>query len=114
MAIIDQHTKSDLSLDGTRGFSKREFGYVAPGEPVVPYTPDNKLHKLYSIYTTPTIKVVDFNGSIPVRPESTLDELDAKAPKNLQAGKEGSVVSQIYKSSTGSKYKDLGPKDGRY
>jgi hypothetical protein len=114
MSIKDQATKSGLSLDGTRGFSKREFGYVAPGEPVIPYAPTNKLHNTYSIYTTPTIKVVDFNGSIPVRPESTLDELDLKAPKNLQAGKDGSVVSKIYKSSKGNNYKDLGPTDGRY
>jgi hypothetical protein len=114
MSIIDQHKKSGLSLDGTRGFSKREFGYVAPGEPVIPYLPTNKLHNTYSVDSKPSIKVVDFNGSIPVRPESTLDELDAKAPKNLQAGKEGSVVSKIYNSSKGNNYKDLGPTDGRF
>jgi hypothetical protein len=109
MSIKDQATKSGLSLDGTRGFSKREFGYVAPDATT------NKLHNTYSIYTDPKIKVVNFNKETPpIRPESTLDELDLKAPKNLQAGKDGSVVSKIYNSSKGNNYKDLGPTDGRY
>jgi hypothetical protein len=100
MAIIDQKNKSNLSLDGTRGFSKREFGYVAPDATT------NKLHDKYSIYTDPKIKLVDFNGSPVVRTESTLDELDKMAPKNPAATQ--------YKSSTGNQYKDLGPTEGRY
>lgn len=100
MAIIDQHTKSNLSLDGTKGLSKREFGYVAPDATA------NKLHNTYSIYTDPKIKLVDFNGSSAVRAESTLDELDSMAPKNTAAVQ--------YKSATGKKYKDLGPTEGRY
>jgi hypothetical protein len=40
--------------------------------------------------------------------------LDVNAPKNTRAGLIGSVVSQIYKSSTKQGYKDKGPKNGRY
>jgi hypothetical protein len=100
MAIIDQKDKSNLSLDGTRGFNKREFGYVAPDATA------DKLHNKYSIYTDPKLKLIDFNGSSDIRPESTLDELDKMAPKNTAATQ--------YKSSIGNQYKDLGPKEGRY
>ena len=100
MAIIDQLGKSNLNLDGSKGLSNRTFGYVAPDATI------NKLHNKYSIYTDPKIKLVDFNGSSAVRPESTLDELDAIAPNNTQA--------QQYKSSTGKRYKDLGPAEGHY
>lgn len=100
MAIIDQLKKSNLNLDGGKGLANRTFGYVAPDATT------NKLHNKYSIYTDPTIKLIDFNGSPAVRPESTLDELDKIAPNNPQATQ--------YKSAAGRQYKDLGPTDGRY
>ena len=40
---------------------------------------------------------------------SKLDEMDTQAPNLQRVG----VVSQVYKSR-GRRYKDLGPKDGRY
>lgn len=100
MAIIDQLGKSKLNLDGVQKLSNRTFGYVAPDETT------NKLHNKYSIYTDPAIKLVDFNGSSAVKPESTLDELDKIAPSNPQAVQ--------YKSASGRQYKDLGPVEGRY
>jgi hypothetical protein len=100
MAIIDQFKKSNLSLDGSRNLSSRTFGYVDAASTV------DKLHNKYSIYTDPKVKLVDFNGSSAVRAESTLDELDPIAPVN-------SAATQ-YKSSTGRRYKDLGPGEGRY
>jgi hypothetical protein len=106
MAIINQKDKSKLGLIANR-LEARKFGYFAG-------TATDKLHNQYSIHTNPEVKLLNFNGSPKVRPESTLDELDLKAPKNLQAGKDGSVVSKIYKSSKGNNYKDLGPTDGRY
>jgi len=42
-----------------------------------------------------------------------LDELDVNAPNNTQAGL-GGVVSQVYKSSPGRQYRDLGPPNGRF
>ena len=45
-----------------------------------------------------------------MKAESRLDELDRRAP-NLTTG---GIVSQVYKSTTGRTYKDLGPADGRY
>jgi hypothetical protein len=41
---------------------------------------------------------------------SQLDELDINAPGLKPVG----VVSQVYKSKQGRRYKDLGPKEGRY
>jgi hypothetical protein len=41
---------------------------------------------------------------------SNMDELDPIAPNLSPVG----VVSQVYKSKTGRRYRDLGPIDGRY
>ena len=35
-------------------------------------------------------------------------------PKNLQVGTATSVVSQVYSSATGKRYKDIGPAGGKY
>jgi len=56
------------------------------------------------------LKDFNINGVTTVPAESRLDELDRRAP-NLTAG---GIVSQVYKSSRGRQYKDLGPRDGRY
>ncbi len=98
MAIINQKDKSKLGSIGN-GFSANKFGYFAG-------TATDKLHNQYSIHTDPKVKLVDFNGSSKVRQESTLDELDQKAPRNPR-------IKQ-YKSRPGRKYSDLGPADGRY
>jgi hypothetical protein len=78
----------------------------------------SKLQYTYSVDGNPNERIVDFNraalgGVTSVKVPSTLDELDPKAPNNLQAGN-GGVVSQIYKSAPGRNYKDLGPQPGRY
>jgi hypothetical protein len=98
MAIINQKDKSKLGLIANR-LEARKFGYFAG-------TATDKLHNQYSIHTNPEVKLLNFNGSPKVRPESTLDELDPKAPRNPRA--------KQYKSKSGRKYSDLGPTDGRY
>ena len=123
MAIIDQLSDSTLSLQGN-GFNpsptQADWGYPS----VTPYAPadlmpeSSKLHNEYSVNGAPRVYLADYNrlalgGSTTVKPPSTLDELDPIAPRNLQAGM-GGVVSQIYKSATGRKYRDLGPQPGRY
>lgn len=107
-----------LSLIGN-GFnpsrSKPAFGYVDPTANLDPRA--SRLQRTYSVDSDPKVRIVDFNKSpypsyLPS--ESTLDELDLRAPKNTKAGAKGSVVSQIYKSKSGRRYKDLGPAEGRY
>ena len=98
MAIINQKNTSKLGLTAN-GLSANKFGYFAG-------TATDKLHNQYSVHTDPKVKLVDFNGSSKVRTESTLDELDPKAPRNLRA--------KQYKSKAGRKYSDLGPTEGRY
>jgi hypothetical protein len=98
MAIINQKDKSKLGLIANR-LEAKKFGYFAG-------TATDKLHNQYSIHTNPEVKLLNFNGSPKVRPESTLDELDPKAPRNPRA--------KQYKSKSGRKYSDLGPTDGRY
>jgi hypothetical protein len=61
------------------------------------------------------LRIHDYNraalgGVTSVRPPARLDELDNNAP-NLSPG---GVVSQVYKSPIGQRYKDLGPQEGRY
>jgi hypothetical protein len=107
-----------LSLAGN-GFNPQKgspaFGYIDAANTLDPAL--SKLQNTYDINSNPSIRIVDFNKTqyksyLP--PESQLDELDINGPKNLRAGKLGSVVSQIYKSKTGRQYKDLGPVEGRY
>lgn len=113
MPIIDQLSKSTLSLAGN-GFnpqtSQPAWGYVDASANLDPSA--SKLQNTYSVDSNPTVRLVDFNknGVTTMKAESTLDELDPKAPKLTPRG----VVSQAYKSSAGDKYKDKGPKDGRY
>lgn len=123
MSVLDQLPNSTLSLVGNNfnaSPTQASWGYPA----TTPYTapdimPENsKLHNEYSVNGVPRVYIADFNrlalgGSTTVKPPSTLDELDPIAPRNLQAGM-GGVVSQIYKSVSGQRYKDLGPQPGRY
>ena len=114
MPVLDQLTTSGLSLDGTRGFSSRTFGYFPAPSPIESAVA-TALHRDYSALNNPSrIYVKDFNGSTFNKPSSNLDETDPIAPNNTQAGLVGSVVSQIYKSTSGQTYKDKGPIGGHY
>jgi hypothetical protein len=123
MSVLNQLPDSTLSLQGN-GFSpsptQADWGYPT----VTPYAPadlipeSSKLHSEYSVNGNPRVYVADYNrlalgGATTVKTPSTLDELDPIAPRNLQAGL-GGVVSQIYKSPSGQRYRDLGPQPGRY
>jgi hypothetical protein len=124
MSLVNKIKDSKLSLEGN-GFNVKlteaAWGFQNPNITATGLNPlDPKLSILQntnSVNSTPTTRIVSFNKTTyaPFLPkESKLDELDVNAPTNRQAGFVGSVVSQIYKSATGKKYKDLGPKDGRY
>ena len=124
-SIIDQLQNSLYSLQGN-GFnpvsspantSNPSWGYS--NSPLLPDPANSELQNTYSVDGLPKEQIIiDFNraalgGITAVKPPSQLDELDYDAPNNYQAGN-GGVVSQIYKSSTGRRYKDLGPSEGRY
>jgi hypothetical protein len=116
MPILDQLTTSTLSLNGN-GFNPQRnsaaWGYIDSTKNLDPA--QSKLQNTYDVNSMPNVNLKDFNknGKTVVPAESILDELDPRGPKNLRVGG-GSVVSQIYKSAPGQKYKDKGPKDGRY
>lgn len=118
-SVLDQLPKSTLSLQGN-GFNPQNnqplWGYSDSTNELDPSL--SKLQYTYSVDGNPNVKIVDFNraalgGVTSVRTPARLDELDPNAPSNTQAGF-GGVVSQIYKSSQGKRYKDLGPAEGRY
>jgi hypothetical protein len=131
MALQDKLGDSKLSLKGA-GITEPtlktpSWGYKDPKfvidtkNPLNPLDPIlSSLHNTYDVDSKPAnVTIVNFNKTeyksiVPT--ESKLDELEtsALAPKNLQVGTATSVVSQIYKSSTGQKYSNKGPKDGRY
>lgn len=80
-----------------------------------PYS--SKLQNTYSVNGNPNVRIVDFNrlslgGSTTqgLGTPSKIDELDTNAPNLTPVG----VVSQVYKSTVGRQYKQLGPRDGRY
>ena len=114
MSVLDQLTQSNLSLDGTRGYSDRKFGFTPAPSPIS--TADaTALHRDYSAFDNPkNVKVADFNGTFVTPQPSKLDETDPNAPKNVAAGAAGSVVSQIYKSTAKQTYTDKGPVGGHY
>jgi hypothetical protein len=119
-SVLDQLPESQFSLVGN-GFNAQ------PNSPAWGYQSDNnnsldpalsELQSTYSVDGNPNERIVDFNrsalgGVTSVKAPAQLDELDPNAPNNLQAGM-GGVVSQIYKSASGRKYRDLGPQPGRY
>jgi len=124
MSLENKLKDSKLSLEGN-GFNPQpktvSWGFQNPNVAAPLNSLDPKLSALqytYGVDTNPAnVKIVSFNKTQykPYLPtESQLDELDKNAPKNNNAGRVGSVVSQIYKSSTGQKYSNKGPKDGRY
>jgi len=99
MGLLDKLKSSILGLKGEK---PQQFG-VNP-------VPPNSLHNLYSTEGQPNITWRTISGTGMKPPPSQLDELDANAPNLQNVG----IVSQIYKSKTGRRYKDLGPKEGRY
>lgn len=120
-SVLDQLSTSTLSLQGN-GFNPTQnspaWGYQAPGSNNTLDPALSELQNTYSVDGNPNEQIVDFNrqalgGVTVVKQPSALDELDPNAPTNFQAGT-GGVVSQIYKSAPGRKYKDLGPQPGRY
>jgi hypothetical protein len=119
-SVLDQLPASTLSLQGNRltaNPSSPAWGYQAPGGTLDPAL--SQLQNTYSVDGIPSERIVDFNraalgGVTAVKPPATLDELDPNAPNNFQAGSPGGVVSQIYKSKPGRRYKELGPQPGRY
>jgi hypothetical protein len=118
-SVLDQLPVSTLSLVGnnlTANPQSPAWGYPdASGE----LAPDlSSLQYTYSVDGDPNVRIEDYNraalgGVTSVRQPAILDELDPNAPNNFQAGN-GGVVSQIYKSSPGRNYRDLGPQPGRY
>jgi hypothetical protein len=118
-SVLDQLPNSTLSLQGN-GFDPQNnqpaWGYQSPLGTLDPAL--SELQYTYSVDGNPNERIVDFNraalgGVTTVRPPARLDELDPNAPNNTQAGM-GGVVSQIYKSLVGRRYKDLGPPGGRF
>ena len=125
MSLENKLKDSKLSLEGN-GFNPQlktpSWGFNNPTvDPAVLNPLDPKLSALqytHGVDSKPKdVKIISFNKTQykPYLPEeSKLDELDVRAPKNGRAGGTGSVVSQIYKSSTNQNYKDKGPKNSRY
>lgn len=118
-SVLDQLPNSNLSLQGN-GFNPQNnqpaWGYQSPLGTLDPAL--SELQYTYSVDGNPNESIVDFNrtalgGVTTVRPPARLDELDPNAPNNTQAGM-GGVVSQVYKSSPGRQYRDLGPPNGRF
>jgi hypothetical protein len=105
MPLLDKLPTSTLGLAGLKPAT---FG-------VDPIPPDS-LHapigsNIYSVNGVPNVTWRLIKGNLSMKPQpSGLDELDANAPSLKPVG----VVSQVYKSKSGRRYKDLGPKEGRY
>jgi hypothetical protein len=100
MGLLDKLKDSILGLGGAK---PQNFG-VNP-------VPPNSLHNLYSVDGNPDVSWRASNTKLNMKPQpSTLDELDPNAPSLQPSG----VVSQVYKSKSGRRYKDLGPTEGRY
>jgi hypothetical protein len=101
MGLLDKlSTVGTLSLKGAK---PANFG-VNP-------VPPNSLHNLYSVDGNPDVTWRLINKNLPMKPlPTTIDELDPIAPNLTVSG----VVSQVYKSKQGRRYRDLGPAEGRY
>ena len=100
MSLLSKLKDSILGLGGQK---PQQFG-VDPNPP-------GTLHNLYSVDGNPDVRWRTSNGNLGVKPQpSNLDELDSIAPNLNPVG----VVSQVYKSKSGRRYKDLGPVEGRY
>lgn len=93
-------TQGTLSMKGAK---PANFG-VNP-------VPPNSLHNLFSVDGNPDVTWRLIPKNLPMKPPpSRMDELDPNAPNLTPTG----VVSQVYKSKSGRRYRDLGPTEGRY
>jgi hypothetical protein len=113
MSVLDQLTQSNLSLDGTRGYSNRKFGFTPAPSPISS-ADATALHRDYSAFENPkTVQASNFNGDSVLNSTkvSSLDETDPNAPKNLKAAAAG---FQTYKSTPKQTYTDKGPVGGHY
>jgi len=100
MPLLDKLPTSTLGLAGLK---PPVFGV----DPI----PPGSLHNTYSVDSIPNVTWRLIKGNLSMKPQpSRLDETDVNAPNLRPVG----VVSQIYKSPTGRRYKDLGPREGRY
>jgi hypothetical protein len=100
MGLLDKLKDSILGLGGNK---PTQFGV----DPV----PPGSIHNQYSVDGNPNITWRLIKGNKSMKPQpSKLDELDTQAPNLNPVG----VVSQVYKSKTGRRYKDLGPTEGRF
>ena len=113
MPIVNQATTSTLGLQGNRITAvptQPAWGFFDSTSNLDPAA--SKLQNTYSVDSIPPVRVKNFNinGVTTVPAESRLDELDRRAPNLTPSG----IVSQVYKSSKGRQYRDLGPADGRY
>ena len=113
MPIVNQEATSTLSLLGngiTATRTQPAWGFIDASANLDPAA--SRLQNTYSVNSIPPVRLKDFNrnGVTSVPAQSKLDELDNRTPNLISGG----VVSQVYKSSRGRQYKDLGPRDGRY
>jgi hypothetical protein len=100
MSLLNKLKDSILGLGGN---GPQQFG-------VNPVPPDS-LHQSYSVDGNPNVSWRLIKGNLPNKPQpSKMDEMDPIAPNLNPVG----VVSQVYKSKSGRRYKDLGPTEGRY
>jgi hypothetical protein len=110
---INYPSTSRLSLSGNNINAvptQPAWGYIDASANLDPAA--SRLQNTYSVDSIPPVRLKDFNinGVTTVPAESRLDELDRRAPNLTPSG----IVSQVYKSSKGRQYRDLGPADGRY
>lgn len=100
MGLLDKLKDSILGLGGNK---PSQFGV----DPV----PPGSLHDQFSVNGEPNVTWRLIKGNKSMKPQpSTMDEMDTIAPNLKPVG----VVSQVYKSKQGRRYKDLGPTEGRY
>jgi len=118
--IVNQQTTSALALQrnnltATPNQSSWGFPDTTGANALNPAA--SKLQNTYSVDGNPNVRIIDFNraalgGSTTagLKVPSAIDELDLRAPNLSVRG----VVSQVYKSTVGRQYKQLGPRNGRY
>lgn len=118
--IVNQQTTSALALQRnnlTAIPTQPSWGFPDSTGPNALNPSASKLQNTYSVDGIPNVRIVDFNraalnGSTTagLKVPSGIDELDLRAPNLTPRG----VVSQVYKSTVGRQYKQLGPANGRY
>jgi hypothetical protein len=128
-SVLNQLPNSRLSLEGNSltatpsPFNTTNPSWGYSDSSIIPNPADSKLQNTYSVDGNPNERIIDFNrqalgGVSAVKAPSNLDELDINAPNFIHVGGPytvgGNIMSQIYKSAIGRKYRDLGPQPGFY